>query len=163
MDKTLRKLKEQIYSCKSFNTIKSTFAGAKAVQLSGLYGSLVSFFLAYLIEQFEKTILFLTTDIDYAEKLHDDLELLLGRGRAGFFPMGETGPYDDRDPNPSLVRLRAEVLNLLTVDHYQAVIAPASAILKKVPQPGCLKAKQMMIKKSGILPFDNFIMMVCYS
>jgi transcription-repair coupling factor (superfamily II helicase) len=157
MDKTINTLKEKIFNSVSFAHVNERFSENRQIQIFGLYGSLLSFFIVYFIERLDKTILFLTSDTGHAEQIYDDLEMLLTKGKVGFFPASETVPYDEKEPNALLVRLRAQVLGLLKKDNYKAVIAPVSALMKKVPNSNQLVEKQITIEKNTVLAYDDLL------
>ena len=83
------------------------------LQVSGLKGSLKSIFLAYLSEVLDHRVVYISSDEDQAEQVRDDLDLICDGGQAVFFPAVEITPYEDRTPNPSLVRLRLETMQNL--------------------------------------------------
>ena len=130
---------------------------AEEIHLSGLKGSLRSIFIAYLAEKRKKRIIFLTSDLDSAERLRDDLELLTDDHQVSFLPAAEAAPYDDHDSNPTLVRLRLETqLNLLNNDS-GVVVATHQGLMQKLPRPEEFVDRQFHIRKGLVYKFDQLV------
>ena len=126
----MQRINKRIYNSSFFREFICPGKAGEQIQITGVSGSLRSIFIAYLVEKLEKWVVFVTSDLDSAERLHDDLSLLLDKTKVSFFPPAEAAPYEDQDANPSLVRLRLEAqLNLLNNDS-GVVVATHQGVLQ---------------------------------
>ncbi len=131
----MHRLKKIIFGSNSFRKFKLPESPGLSMHISGLKGSLKSIFLVYLSEVLNYRVVYLTSEDDKAEQIRDDIELLCGAGKISFFPTAEITPYEDRDPNPSLVRLRVETMqNMLNFDT-GIIIGTVRGILNRLPLP----------------------------
>ena len=127
------------------------------LQVSGLKGSLKSIFLAYLSEVLDHRVVYISSDEDQAEQVRDDLDLICDGGQAVFFPAVEITPYEDRTPNPSLVRLRLETMQNLINLKNGVVVATLRGILNKLPPPELFVENHHEIRIGEHLDFEVFI------
>jgi transcription-repair coupling factor (superfamily II helicase) len=128
-------LKEIIARTPVFSDFKIPVTRGTSLHVSGLKGSLPAIFLSYLAEKHERCVVYLAADTDQAECLRDDLELLLDETRVSFFPSAEVIPYEEHEPNPSLLRLRWETLHTIMAVKQGVVVATLRGLLQKVPDP----------------------------
>ena len=159
MDPILRALKERIFQSQAFGRAADFFRKPCdwQTQIFGLNGSLISYFLVYLIERFDRKVIFITTDTEYGENVYDDLDLLLAPGNAAFFPPAETSPYDEKEQNKARIRLRSEILNNLAKNTYKAIVLPITALARKVPYPAEIVKKQIFIKKNSKYLYEDLL------
>ncbi len=150
-------LKKRIYSTTAFKNCQIPQDSSQSVYIDGLKGSLRTFFLTYLAEEHHKQVVFLTSDQDSAEKIRDDLEVLFDEMRVVFFPSNEREPYDDHDPNPSLLKLRLETLQHLIESGEGVVVCTLQGIMSKVPQPEFFVDHQYYIKIKSSYNFDQVL------
>ena len=153
----MNKLKKKIFSTTSFSRFQLPSKQGDEIQISGLKGSLLSFFLAYLSETQNKILLYITTDRDSGERLRDDLELILDNDEVRFFPSYENIPYDEREPNPSLVRLRLESLQFLMEKDSGIIIADIPGLLLKVPNSESFVDHQCFLQINKDINFDKLL------
>jgi len=131
----MQRINKILFNSTSFSKFKLPESGAGPLQITGLTGSLRAVFLAYLSEVLNYRVIYLSAKEDEAEQIRDDLEIIVGRGKTAFHPTVEITPYEDRDPNPSLVRLRLETMqNLLDIDN-GIIVGTIRGILSKLPPP----------------------------
>lgn len=155
------KIKEKIYSSSAFTNFHISQDDSPEVKyLDGLKGSLKSIFISYLVEVHKKFVVFLSSDTDSAEKIRDDLEVLLGEKQIVFFPNDEREPYDDHDPNPSLRRLRLETLRYLLEIETGTVVTTLDGLMNRVPSPEIFIDQQNYIKKDSQRQFQSFLQML---
>ncbi len=153
----MEKIKNRIYNSYYLKEFACPDKPGDKIQITGVSGSLRSVFNSYLVEKLDKWIIFLSSDLDSAERLHDDLLLLLDSGKVSFFPASESAPYEDLDANPSLVRLRMETqLNLLNNDS-GIVVATHQGILQHLPTAEDFVDHQFHLRKSEDIPFDTLV------
>ena len=150
-------LKKRIYSTTSFKNCKIPQDNSQAIFVDGLKGSLRTFFLSYLAEEHHKPVVFLTSNQDSAEKMRDDLEVLLEDKRVVFFPSNEREPYDDHDLNPSLLKLRLETLQYLIESGEGVVVCTLEGIMSKVPRPEVFIDHEYYIKINSNYNFDQIL------
>jgi transcription-repair coupling factor (superfamily II helicase) len=153
----MHQLKERIFNSESFQNFQSPEHAGNEIQVAGLKGSLRSLFLAYLVEVHQKQLLFISSDSDSGERLRDDIELILGKEYVSFFPASEISPYDDREPNASLVRLRLESLRQIINQKQGVVIAPLKGVLTKVPSPEDFIDHQFSVARGDEFHFENLV------
>jgi transcription-repair coupling factor (superfamily II helicase) len=128
-------LKKRIYATNKFRNFQLPQNASHTIFVDGLKGSLRTFFLTYLAEKYSKQVVFLTSNQESAEKLRDDLDILLEDIRVVFFPSNERTPYDDHETNPSLVKLRLETLQHLIESKKGVVVCTVDGIMSRVPPP----------------------------
>jgi transcription-repair coupling factor (superfamily II helicase) len=153
----MQRINKRIYNSSFFREFICPGKAGEQIQITGVSGSLRSIFVAFLVEKLEKWVVFVTSDLDSAERLHDDLSLLLDKTKVSFFPPAEAAPYEDQDANPSLVRLRLEAqLNLLNNDS-GVVVATHQGLLQYMQTPEDFVDHQFHINKSKEYPFEDLI------
>jgi transcription-repair coupling factor (superfamily II helicase) len=74
-----------------------------------------------------------------------------------FFPGDERIPYDDQEPNPSLLRLRLESLRHLIDSGAGIVVSTMEGIMSHVPAPEAFIDQQYFIEKGKIYNFEKLI------
>jgi transcription-repair coupling factor (superfamily II helicase) len=153
----LQKILQILTQSAAFSEFNLPDSGGQLLHVSGLQGSLRAVFLSYLLEHFKRSVLYIATDIDQAECLRDDLELLLGNSRASFFPCAEIIPYEDHDPNPSLVRLRLETLRNIISARQGIILAPLKGILQKVPDPDQFVDRCISVTTKTSVDYNGFV------
>jgi len=150
-------LKKRIYTSNTFKNFQIPQDASKKIFVDGLKGSLRTFFLAYLAEEHNKPLVFLTSDQDSAEKIRDDLEVILDDMRVVFFPSNEREPYDDHDPNPSLLKLRLETLQHLIESGKGVVVCTLDGIMSRVPRPELFIDYQYYVKVNSNYNFNQIL------
>ena len=148
-------LKNKIYETAVFSEFRLPAKTGKRVTAEGLKGSLRTFLLTYLVDKLNKTVVFFTHDADSAEKMRDDLEVLLPAEQVVFLPATERAVYDDHDPNPSLVKLRLETLQFLINGGKGVVVSPFSGFMERVPSPEKFVDGQYLLKKNSTFIFQS--------
>ncbi len=153
----IQHLKKYIYNTQEFKKFHLPQKKSDQVIITGLQGSLRVFLLSYLAEIYHRPIVYLTSDQDSAEKIRDDLELILIDYPVSFFPAEERLPYDDHEPNPSLVRLRLETLQNLIATKESVIVCTLQGIMSQVAAPDHFIDRQYYIKKKSSHNFDHLI------
>jgi len=148
-------LKNKIYATEEFSKFRLPAKTGKPVKAEGLTGSLRAFLLTYLVDKLNRMVVFLTHDTDSAEKMRDDLEVLLAADQVVFLPSTERGVYDDHDPNPSLVKLRLEALQFLIKGGKGVVVSPFSGFMERVPSPEKFVDDHYLLKKKSTYIFQS--------
>ncbi len=150
-------LKKKIYNTTAFKNINLPDTKTDQFFIDGLRGSLRAFFVTYLVEVLNKPVVFLTSDPDSAEKMRDDLEILLTLDPIVFFPTEEKTPYDDHDPNPSLQRLRLETLQSLMGTEKGVVVSTLQGLMGRVPSPESFVDGQYYFEKNQTCQHQKLI------
>jgi len=153
----MQELKDRLYRNHYFTNFICPEKPGDHIQLTGLKGSLKAAFLAYLIEQLKKRIILLTADVDFAERIRDDLELFLDEKLVSFFPNAEMTAYEEQDLNPSLIRLRLETQLKLLNNESGIVVATADGLLNKVTSPEKFIDRQFHIKQGMHQEFNGLV------
>jgi transcription-repair coupling factor (superfamily II helicase) len=151
-------LKKRIYSTSTFENSEVPKDPSSPIFIDGLKGSLRTFFITYLVEILQKPVIFLTSDQDSAEKIRDDLEILFKEQHVVFFPSYERVPYDDHEPNPSLLKLRLETLQHLVESGQGVIVSTVEGLMSRVPLPEKFVDHQYYIKVNSTYIFDEFLM-----
>ncbi|MHC5076701.1 MAG: hypothetical protein ACYTFM_09765, partial [Planctomycetota bacterium] len=150
-------LKKRIYSTSAFENCQVPDNPSESAYLDGLKGSLRTLFISFLVEVFHKPVIFLTSDQDSAEKIRDDLEVLFDNQHVVFFPSYERIPYEDHDPNPSLLKLRLETLQHLIESGEGVIVSTVEGLMSRVPDPGRFVDHQYYIKLNSTHTFEEFL------
>ncbi len=150
-------LKKKIFDTPAFKHFKLPDKLSVQLFIEGLNGSLRAFFITYLAEVLKKPVVFLTPDPDSAEKMRDDLEVILTSHQVVFFPTEEKTPYDDREPNPSLQRLRLETLQYLISSGRGVVVSTLQGIMGRVPSPESFVDGQYYLEKDQTCKYQTLI------
>jgi transcription-repair coupling factor (superfamily II helicase) len=124
-------------------------AGGKAAA-GGLWGASKALFLWELARGLGKPVLALAATVKEAESFLSDFRYFAGNlsqdGPAAFiFPPWDVLPYDIMDPDPSLVAQRLRVLRDVSSSHARVIIAPAAAIMQRLPKPASLLSPQKIL------------------
>jgi transcription-repair coupling factor (superfamily II helicase) len=150
-------LKKRIYSTSAFENCQVPDNPSESAYLDGLKGSLRTLFISFLVEVLHKPVIFLTSDQDSAEKIRDDLEVLFNDQHVVFFPSYERIPYEDHDPNPSLLKLRLETLQHLIESGEGVIVSTVEGLMSRVPDPGRFVDHQYYIKLNSTHTFEEFL------
>ena len=150
-------LKKRIYATKAFKNFQLPQDTSESIYISGLKGSLRTFFLTYLVEEHLKPVVFLTANQESAEKTRDDLEVLFEDLRVVFFPSYEQEFYEDHHPNPSLIKLRLETLQHLIESENGVVVCTLEGIMSRVPSPELFIDHQYRIKVNSQHNYNDLL------
>ena len=140
-------LKNKVFNSPSFVSFPFEDVSEKEFQVSGLTGSLRSFFVSYLNEKIEKPVVFISSNSGSAEKLYEDIQQILPEQILRFIPKIENNPYDEKLANPSLLKLKADALQSLLENEKGITIINSTALLEKSPSPEGLVDNQIYLGK----------------
>lgn len=148
-------LKRLIYSLPQFARLKTLLGQSRPLHIDGIYGSFRAFICAYIFEEARTPLLYIASDMDSAEQLRDDMELLLGRDAVAFLPALHQQPYESGDPNPSLINLRLESMQkFIAEDRWVAVTYP-QGLMQSVPNPEQFVDNQIYLKVGQKTDFEK--------
>ncbi|MDA8787955.1 transcription-repair coupling factor [Schleiferiaceae bacterium] len=126
------------------------------VGLSGVRGSLKAVIAALAWEALQRPMILVRSDKEDAAYFLNDLEKLLGPGKAFFFPDSYRKPYADRDQvDNANIGLRAEALERLQRERCIIVTYP-EALAEKVVTRKSFGSKSLRVAKGDKLDLDFF-------
>ncbi len=150
-------IKQQIERLEALRDLIETLEKKKNLQVAGVAGSLRAFVCEYLVRKTQKPLLFVASDMDSAEKLRDDLELIAPQFNRFFLPPLQFEPYDPTEPSPTLLRLRIEATRkMIESDRWIGVTTP-QGLMENVPTPESFIDFQLYLKKGMQISFDRLV------
>ena len=148
-------LAQKIFSLEIFPRTTDIIEKQKFAHVSGLPGSSRAFLCSYLNDKTKQPLLYVANNLDSAEQLRDDLELITGDNKVAFLPAIDFEPYDSSDPNPSLVSLRMESLqHFIESEDWLAVTYP-EGLSETFPTPEQHIDNQIYLKTGNDLDFNK--------
>jgi len=148
-------LKRLIYSLPQFARLKAIMGDPGPLHMDGIYGSFRAFICAYFFEEMRKPLLYIANDMDSAEQLRDDMELLLGRNAVAFLPSLGQEPYDFSEPNPSLVSLRLEAMQKFIADDRWVAVTYPQGLMQALPDPEQFVDNQIYLRVGQQIDFEK--------
>ncbi|MFT4398511.1 transcription-repair coupling factor [Bacillus sp. SW14] len=126
--------------------INGLHEGLKEQLLAGLSGSARSVFTSALANETNKPIFLITHNLYQAQKVTDDLTVLLGDRSVLLYPVNELISSEIAVASPELRAQRLDVINRLTNGEAPIVVAPVAAIRRMLPPVEVWKNSQMLIQ-----------------
>ena len=146
---------KKLFDLEVFSRISELIRHHKFIHIGGLQGSSRAFVCKYINEKNGQPLIYIANDLDSAEQLRDDLELINGDKKVAFLPALNFEPYDANDPNPSLVSLRLESLqHFIESDNWIAVTYP-EGISETFPTPEQHIDNQIYFKIGNEVKFSD--------
>ncbi len=142
---------EKVLKNKVLAAAAERLAAAKAVKLTGVWGSAGALAAAALGRVAGRPVLFVTSHLDAADEVADDIEVFTG-GAAQIFPAWEVDVGSDH-VSDEVVGERLRLCNLLTQPAQQRdesvdyIVAPVMALLQPVPSREALAAARLELRK----------------
>ncbi len=153
----MQRIKEKIFNLPEIKQFAQYANRKKNLQITGITGSFRAFLLEYLLRQTQRPVLYVAADLDSAEKLRDDFELVAGNEDLAFLPPVEFEPFDRSEPNPSVLRLRIEsIQKMIENDRWLAVTTP-QGILEMWPKTEAFLDRELYLKKGMSVSFERLI------
>ncbi len=125
--------------------------GARAVALSGAWGSAKSLFAAQTAEKLAAPLLVVTAGRLEAEAAYDDLSTFLGEDRCALFPAWEVLPTDSMSPADDIVAERMNtlkrVLAAFSENKFLCVVCPVRSVMQYVIQPKQLRDDSILLRE----------------
>lgn len=109
------------------------------LNLRGLTGSLISLFVALLLEKVKRHIVLIAPDGHEAESLADEINALITDARVGFFPGGEENPESPFIINPRRVSLQMRSMLDLIDRRLRIVCTSPEGLNVGLPEPEGIK------------------------
>ena len=140
------KLKSILTDSPEFETFRKTLNSKKHIQIKGISGSFLSFVLNFVVDLFECKLLAIVPDTEQAEKLADDLQSLMPRNRAIYFPQAEVVPFDKGSFAPAIHSARLKALVSLLENPASIIVTTPVGLLQKIESPEFIKKKISYLK-----------------
>lgn len=153
----MEKLKDKLYQLKEFIELSSILEKNDDVHLSGLQGSFRAFVISRLYEKNRYPVLYVANDLDSAERLKDDLELIVGPANVSYLPALHFEPYDHQDPNPSQVSMRLETIEKCIAEESWIIVATIEGILEHFPRAESFLDQQIYLKTGMDIDFEQLV------
>lgn len=148
---------KKLYSLPKFAAFKSMLAKERGLHIKGAAGSFRALVAAYLRENLKKPTLYIANDQDSAERMRDDLEMILGRDKVYFLPAIEFEPYDQNEPSPSLLSMRMDSIQKMIEGSDWVIVATIEGILEYFPSPELFLDEQLYLKTGMNRDFESLI------
>ena len=137
--------------------------GGGSVALEGLVGGAGALVLTLLAERTGRRVLIVVPDDAALESRHRDLAVfaaMAGRDprRVVVMPAMDADPYNAIPAHPEIVRERVVALGRLARGEADFLIAPARALLSRLPSPEELMDRTRAVRKGDGLPPDRFVL-----
>ena len=137
--------------------------GGGSVALEGLVGGAGALVLTLLAETTGRRVLIVVPDDAALEARHRDLAVfaaIVGRDprRVVVMPAMDADPYNAIPAHPEIVRERVVALGRLARGEADFLIAPARALLSRLPSPEELGNRTRAVRKGDALPPDRFVL-----
>ncbi|MDX2174064.1 MAG: transcription-repair coupling factor [Bacteroidota bacterium] len=127
----------------------------KNLWLQGFNGSALPFYIQSFYDKIQYPLLIIASDKEKAAYVLNDLETLLPESRILFFPETYRQPYQIEKTTNANIQERAEVLNLLSKEHFNGVVVTyPQALCEKVTLKKQLAQNTLQIKKGEKLSTD---------
>ncbi len=153
----MNNLKTKIYSLSQFDQLNQDIRSDKPLHLKGVAGSFRAFIAAYFAEQIRRPVLYLSSDQDSAERMRDDLEMIVGANRVGFLAALEFEPYADQETSPSLISLRMEAMQKMILDEPWIIVTTPQGLAEPLPVAEEFVDQQIYLKTGISISFDKLI------
>ncbi len=153
----MQRLKEAIFNLPELKQFDHLVNDKKRLQITGLTGSFRAFLLTYLLQRSERPVLYVAADLDSAEKLRDDIELISGPEALAFLPPLEFEPFDRSEPNPSVLRLRIESIQKMIERECWLAVTTPQGLVESWPRAEDFLDREVYLKKGMQVSFDRFI------
>ena len=153
-------LKNKVFKSPSFINFPLKDAGKIEIQVSGLTGSLRSFFVSYLNENKDLPLVFISNNSETAEKMYEDIQQIAPEEKLRFIPKIENNPYDEKQSNPSLLKLKADALQSLLETEKGITIINSIALLEKSASPEGLVDSQIYLENGKEIDFEKLIQLL---
>jgi len=150
-------LKSQIYNLAQFEDFSQKLNTTRHLHLNGLAGSLRAFISAFVLEKLSRPLLYVAADLDSAERMRDDLELLLGKNHVAFLPALKFEPYDEQEPSPSLISLRIEAMEKLAANALWAAVTFPRGLAESLPEVKNFNNLTLRLRTGQTIAFDQIL------
>ena len=151
MNKTLL---NTLYSLESFKQLKEGLLKKQRLHLSAVSGSLRSFVSSFIYDQLKNPLLIVSSDLESAQKIKEDLELILENGKIGFLTAIDSDMISHHASNPALMSLRMEAVQTFLEDDRWIVVATIEGLLESFPMPEDFVDNQLYLKTGMSIDYE---------
>ena len=129
----IKKIIEKIINTEQFNDVLSEINKNKIVNLSGVYGAFVSFFVYAVFSHLGDSCLLLFPDEEIASEAIDDLAVIDKEMAVLSFPAYKRDAWNEVGPHSSIVGEKTNVLkNLSNGSNNTVIVTSPEALLEKM-------------------------------
>jgi len=147
---------------KSFklNKIINSLENRSTVYLTGLSGTSRSFVLSHVINNLNKPVVVITSDISSSLKFFKDVNLFTDK-KTAFLPSQEVSPYEQVWSDPAITEEHLKTLDLFRQNHLDVLFTPAKNLLNTYLDEKIKKENSVLLKlKSSSEPQDVALKLV---
>ena len=131
--------------------------GARTLKLHGLAGALKAFWIATTHREMGFPRLVVAPDKGSAERLRDDLSVIMEPNQVRVFPEWGVHPYEDRSPSSDVIGLRIEALDGLLFGEEGVVVTTGRALLNFTIPPQVLRETTVQIELGDAMDRDALL------
>lgn len=153
----MKALKNKVFEHKGLQQLVQLLASESDVHLGRMVGSFRAFVSCFLQSRLSRPLLYIATDLDSAERMYDDLQVICPDTYIAFLPSIEFEPYGQAQPSPSQLSLRIESMQrFIENDHWIAVATPAG-LASSFPLPEAFLDHQLFLEVGKTVPFEKLV------
>lgn len=153
MSTTLEQLSRIFATAATVKAVDAAVGSHRRVILSGLCGSATAMLLSRL-KKHQKPYIIVADDPDAAGYIYHDLSRLCADAdnSVKYFPSGYRRDIKYGQPDPPAQILRTEALDAWNTGKMRFLVTSPEALAEKVPAPGGIAAKRIVVKKGMEIP-----------
>ena len=153
MSTTLEQLSRIFATAATVKAVDAAVGSHRRVILSGLCGSATAMLLSRL-KRLQKPYIIVADDPDAAGYIYHDLSRLCADAdnSVKYFPSGYRRDIKYGQPDPPAQILRTEALDAWNTGKMRFLVTSPEALAEKVPAPGGITAKRIVVKKGMEIP-----------
>lgn len=123
--------------------------------IKGITSGTCSLLIQQIITGCEENTLIVTSDVQEALNLEQDLIYLLGKEKVWYFPDLETLPYDSFSPHKDIISRRLEIMYQLTCHKGITVIVSATTLMGRLPPLNFILQNTFIMKKGDSIDIQS--------
>lgn len=150
-------LRSKIYQHSAFRQTASLLSQKQNIQFQHIPGSFRAFISSYLFSELKRPVLYLANDLDSAERMYDDLQLICHDAPVVFLPSIEFEPYNPNHPSPSQLSLRIEAMQTFIESDRWIAVAEPNGLGSSFPLPEQFLDRQLYLKTGATVSFDTLV------
>jgi transcription-repair coupling factor (superfamily II helicase) len=147
--------KSVIYQLPQFKLFTQLLEKNKNLHIKNIAGSFRAYIISYIVEHIGKPILYIADDSDSAERLQDDLELLLGKDKTSFLTATEFEPYDKQEKNAAQLSLKIEATQQYIETDIWASVSTMEGLLESFPIAEDFLDRQLWLRTGQTISFEK--------
>ena len=131
--------------------------GVQEQLVHGVSGAQKAYLAARILEQIKRPALFLTSHLQQAETVAEDLATFLPGRSVLTFPPAEVLPYEYYAESPELTAERLAVLSALVHKEDVLVVAPIAALSRRLPPPKVFRERGFLLRPGNQVERDDVL------